>query len=512
MMRATLLLALLFVVSAIGPIPGAFLSGDRPGVRAAEVSGPPSLPTSNLFVHWDYDDADGNDTGNSAYLDGEIMPDIVNKGSGGPDMNHGTTSWTTGNLAKDCIGTKDCGSYRFAGATSLGNSTTDFAFMHDDSDFAAYFVVRRMYLSEGDTGTFVSTSIGHGTQEGFLVRYTAGDEIQARVHSRNGSTATVDLSSTSSVTVGEWSIVAFTHADGAAGDDYALYVNGTLVDSGEPSGAVGGATDPQSQAIRIGSLTSNTSTEECGCQIQRALFYKEHHDAGQVSSVMAALEAEYGSSFPMAGPTCTRDGSHMCDTADNCLVSMAGNSQVESAYLAYGEQVSGQLARLLGTDCYTVNNVALGGSTISGHIFINQWETRIDTRHDVWFAAGGINDINGDGDDSATLEADLDALYDDVIAQGNANVVLVAIAPFGNAAAWSSAKQTVVDDTNTYIAAQTSRTGDWRFLDLYALTEDPSNADELLPAYDWGDGLHFNATAQAAIAGWAKTVMEGGTP
>lgn len=110
---------------------------------------------------------------------------------------------------------------------------------------------------------------------------------------------------------------------------------------------------------------------------------------------------------------------------------------------------------------------------------------------------GGVNDIQ-----ALDTAADIWAATSSMIVTAKTagmSVVVINVMPWKNAVTWSAGEQTVTDDYNALLAANEVSSG-FTLVDAYTALEDPANPDELLPAYDSGDGLHPNATGGAAIA------------
>lgn len=110
---------------------------------------------------------------------------------------------------------------------------------------------------------------------------------------------------------------------------------------------------------------------------------------------------------------------------------------------------------------------------------------------------GGVNDIQ-----AAATAANMWTATSSMITTAKAagmSVVVINVMPWKNAVSWSVGEQTVTDDYNALLAANEISSG-FTLVDAYTALEDPANADELLPAYDSGDGLHPNSTGGAAIA------------
>jgi lysophospholipase L1-like esterase len=114
----------------------------------------------------------------------------------------------------------------------------------------------------------------------------------------------------------------------------------------------------------------------------------------------------------------------------------------------------------------------------------------------------GINDILA-GTSAATIFTSISATVTDALAQG-IPVVVMTLSPFGTYVSWTSGKQTQWAALNTSIRALAGVT----VLDAASFMADPNNAANLNPAYDFGDGLHFNDTGFVAMAAQVQAVIQ----
>ena len=114
----------------------------------------------------------------------------------------------------------------------------------------------------------------------------------------------------------------------------------------------------------------------------------------------------------------------------------------------------------------------------------------------------GINDI---GQSSATA-AQLEAGYDQLVTSAHAahlKILLGTLTPTGSAtgvgASYSSAQSEATREAvNTWIRSGAS--GADGVIDLDAAVRDPADPSEIAPAYDGGDGIHFNLAGYQALA------------
>jgi lysophospholipase L1-like esterase len=114
----------------------------------------------------------------------------------------------------------------------------------------------------------------------------------------------------------------------------------------------------------------------------------------------------------------------------------------------------------------------------------------------------GINDI---GQSSATA-AQLEAGYDQLVTAAHAahlKILLGTLTPTGSAtgvgASYSSAQSEATREAvNTWIRSGAS--GADGVIDFDAAVRDPADPSEIAPAYDGGDGIHFNLAGYQALA------------
>jgi lysophospholipase L1-like esterase len=115
----------------------------------------------------------------------------------------------------------------------------------------------------------------------------------------------------------------------------------------------------------------------------------------------------------------------------------------------------------------------------------------------------GINDI---GQSSSTTAAQIEAGYEQMIAaahRAGVAIVLGTLTPSGTAtgaeAGYASAGATQIrGEVNTWI--RDGAGGAAGYIDFDAAVRDPANPNDIRPAYDGGDGLHFNLAGYQAMA------------
>lgn len=114
----------------------------------------------------------------------------------------------------------------------------------------------------------------------------------------------------------------------------------------------------------------------------------------------------------------------------------------------------------------------------------------------------GINDI---GQSSATA-AQLEAGYDQLVTAAHAahlEIVLGTLTPAGSASGVEQSyggaqSEQTREAVNTWIRSGASRANG--FIDFDAAVRNPADPSEILPAYNGGDGLHFNLAGYQAMA------------
>lgn len=106
----------------------------------------------------------------------------------------------------------------------------------------------------------------------------------------------------------------------------------------------------------------------------------------------------------------------------------------------------------------------------------------------------GTNDITA-GVALATIQANIQSAANKAATAG-CTVCLCSVPPRN---AWVTSQNTKRGDLNAWIQSHCAANG-YRFADVYAAVKNPSNPDQLDPAYDAGDGLHFLTAGLQKIA------------
>lgn len=106
----------------------------------------------------------------------------------------------------------------------------------------------------------------------------------------------------------------------------------------------------------------------------------------------------------------------------------------------------------------------------------------------------GTNDITA-GVALSTIEANIQSAANKADVSG-LRVCLCSVPPRN---AWDYAQNTKRTNLNAWLQSHTSANG-YRFADVYSAVKNPSNPDQIDPAFDSGDGLHFSTAGLQAIA------------
>ena len=113
---------------------------------------------------------------------------------------------------------------------------------------------------------------------------------------------------------------------------------------------------------------------------------------------------------------------------------------------------------------------------------------------------GGVNDLRQDVT-GAALFAAWEAIADEAIGLG-LSVIGCTVTPWGNYVQWTSARQTETDAFNASVLGKIGITT----VDLFDAMGD-SDPNDLLAAYNSGDGLHPNEAGTLAMATEAITAL-----
>ncbi|MBK7976553.1 MAG: GDSL family lipase [Deltaproteobacteria bacterium] len=155
-----------------------------------------------------------------------------------------------------------------------------------------------------------------------------------------------------------------------------------------------------------------------------------------------------------------------------------------------------------------VSNAGIGGNQVVHDSVLTPSEAALHrVEPDVLDQAGvtdvifweGINDIGISGIDAAELTDGYAQLIGKLHAQG-LHVVQMTLTPSGTATlkSYSSPEASAVRRAvNDWIRTESSADA---IIDLDAIVQDPANPDRIDPAYDGGDGLHFNSAGYQRIA------------
>lgn len=106
----------------------------------------------------------------------------------------------------------------------------------------------------------------------------------------------------------------------------------------------------------------------------------------------------------------------------------------------------------------------------------------------------GTNDITA-GVALATIETNIQSAANKAATAG-LTVCLCSVPPCNN---WTAGQNTVRNTLNAWIQSHAAANG-YRFADVFTAVKNPSNPDQIAPAYDAGDGLHFTTSGLQVIA------------
>lgn len=208
--------------------------------------------------------------------------------------------------------------------------------------------------------------------------------------------------------------------------------------------------------------------------------------------------------YAAPGGSCSNAAVSACPAGGECRVLVLGDSQSslnDSSYDLWTEQLEAELVSQLGGGCVTVVNTASPGQTTTGADGF--WQTaKAPQNFDILITWIGHNDMVSGGDTAANTLTRIDAIH----AAANTDSMTVynlGTFPWKNGAGWTSGYQTTLDTYRTDLAAD----GTINYLDAYDTLEDPANADELLAAYDNGDGVHLNQAGHNAIAALVEAAV-----
>jgi lysophospholipase L1-like esterase len=116
-----------------------------------------------------------------------------------------------------------------------------------------------------------------------------------------------------------------------------------------------------------------------------------------------------------------------------------------------------------------------------------------------------INDPAGDVPTS-TSTANINSIVDEALEEG-LKVVLCTPTPFGNYAGWNASRQQLLDDFNAWIRAKAAGDPRIALVEAYDAMGD-ADPQDLLAAYDSGDGVHFSAAGDQAFADLVESALE----
>jgi lysophospholipase L1-like esterase len=152
-------------------------------------------------------------------------------------------------------------------------------------------------------------------------------------------------------------------------------------------------------------------------------------------------------------------------------------------------------------------NHGVGGEAIGQ--MRTRWDANIEGRgYRALVLMGGVNDLRvASAGAAAAIWPNFTAIYDEALAAGM-RIVACTVAPFGNHAHWSSTRQTELVALNGMIANYvTQHPQEMALVDGNALLRTPGTPEDLLAAYDSGDGLHWNTAGHDVFAAAVETAL-----
>lgn len=167
-------------------------------------------------------------------------------------------------------------------------------------------------------------------------------------------------------------------------------------------------------------------------------------------------------------------------------VAFMGNSHMIYNSEALPSTVKNNLGRN-----YKYHNKGISGNTTAQMLARFDQDIIIDSDGNYAVILAGTNDLL-----SATeqdIKDNLQAMYNKADSVGM-TIVACTIFPYNGLTA---PNQTKLDNVNSWILNDALNV-DYR-LDTYTLVEDPGTPDTILPAYDFGDGVHLNTTGYIAV-------------
>lgn len=186
---------------------------------------------------------------------------------------------------------------------------------------------------------------------------------------------------------------------------------------------------------------------------------------------------------------------------DSCRVSSNGLSLGDSISTVPGWTTSFPHIYAASTNHSTIAKHAVGGY-VTSEILLQWTAKRTIPNLDLVIVNGGTNNCypaSSPGDASARATAalaDLQTIFTQASGDG-LRVISVNVPPAGTYSGWTSNSEACRDAIN---AGLLTATGISCRLDADAVLRDPGNPDNLLPAYDSGDGVHQNAAGSQAVA------------
>jgi lysophospholipase L1-like esterase len=237
-------------------------------------------------------------------------------------------------------------------------------------------------------------------------------------------------------------------------------------------------------SVAVGALVKDTVSAHYGGDLYEIIQVDGVLTAGQRTAVVAYLSQRYA---PMLQTACLGDS--LTAASPGFVDTLRTNLSDDDA-------------------CgVSIVNHGVGSETISQ--LRARWDANIkNAGFRALVVLGGINDIKvASAGGANAVWPDLAAIFDEALAAG-LRVVACKVTPFGSHAQWSGTRQTELLALNTlitnYVAAHPGVTA---LVDGYTLMGTPGTPEDLLAAYDSGDGLHWTTAGHTAFATAVETAL-----
>lgn len=237
-------------------------------------------------------------------------------------------------------------------------------------------------------------------------------------------------------------------------------------------------------SVGIGALLKDTVSSHFGGDVYEIIQVDGVLTTAQRMAVSRYLQQRYA---PMLQTACLGDS-----------LTATSPGYVDTLRASIGDDASSGVS---------IVNHGVGSETIGQ--MRARWDANIETGgYRALVLLGGVNDIKVASSGGASLIwPDFTAIYDEALAAGM-RVVACTVAPFGNHSQWSATRETELQALNAmivgYVAQHPNETA---LVDSYTLLGTPGTPEDLLAAYDSGDGLHWSTAGHNAFAAAVETAL-----